>query len=261
MLIKNASTRTYFGVSDKHVQKHPSYDSTTKTYADKVKVEFKMKRGTSAAGYMWLGEITSQDYSEIMTIYGGTVDVDGMYINNGSTPRGLFIDHYEKNKWNKFTFYFDFTAGKYYTFVDDEYKAEAIIPYNSKGKRITKIDNVIFSGGASRSIWVDDISVTTVPAAAFPVISEFRLLGDKQLGYNIVNPDSVLKTVKEIKARYNKDNVLVSTEVQEIEVEAKKSIFRSFAYPETLPNGDYLRYFVWDSFSSLKPLKEAKEVR
>ena len=108
--------------------------------------------------------------------------------------------------------------------------------------------------------WIDDLSLTTILACEKPVISEYRLLGEKQLGFNIVNTESVEKTVRAIKARYNNNNSLVNTEVFEIPVGKKKSVFKSFAYPEKLQDG-YYKYFVWDGFETIKPLVEAKEVR
>lgn len=251
-------TDAIFGVAEEKTQVYPAYIAAEKN-PGLLKFEIDIKKYNTNALYLYVGNKWSENCF-MSWVSGGEVRFkDGS--GNASTPNISSGVNKGVDSWLTVTLYVNFDEGKYSAYLDNKYINTYSLPQGVSALSPFSIlhINTDTQGGTA---YVDNMSITTIPAYEAPVISEFtNHLGENKLAFVGTNTGDTAKAYKILCAKYNSDNTFTSVTISDGSVAASATELEELTYPTPASDGSYYKYFVWNSMSDLLPLVEAKEIR
>lgn len=217
-----------------------------------IKLEMDLKRESDSAFYIF-ATTPSGDTSKSLIQYSFNSKV--LNFNNGNgvgkSNSGVNV---EKNKWMKLEMYFNYATGKYSAYIDGSYINE----YNIDTTNVKNLESIYVSGNTT--VYIDNFKISTIPACALPVISEYKTHGTgatTKLGFLAKNSETSEKTYKILLAKFNSNDTLANVTISDGSVAASTSEFEELTYPTLASDGSYYKYFVFDSMSNIVPLVES----
>ena len=231
---------------------------------NKLKIDLELKRNTVVTTngnenwgdsvYLWAAA-PSGGNTGLLMIWNTTGNSTGEYgkikfLSNG-TAGVLSEDAIANDTWCRITLYFDYAGKKYDAYLNGEYMGQYNVPTG------TSLDRLYITGGKT-TVSVDNISITTLPAFASPVISKYTdKSGNLKLGFFAKNTASSEMTYKILCAKYNGNDTLANVTISDGSVAASTREFEELTYPTLASDGSYYKYFIFDSMSNIVPLVES----
>ncbi len=215
-----------------------------------IKLEMDIKR-TDAAFYIFATTPSGATTKSLMQ-YSKASDVLNFNNNESSLKSsGVTI---KNGTWAKLEMYFNYATGKYSAYIDGSYIDE----YNIDTTNVKNLESIYVSGNTT--VYIDNFKISTIPACALPVISEYKTHGagaTTKLGFLAKNSETSEKTYKILLAKFNSNDTLANVTISDGSVAASTSEFEELTYPTLASDGSYYKYFVFDSMSNIVPLVES----
>ena len=165
---------------------------------------------------------------------------------------------WETERWNKFTFYFDFANNCYDAYVEGSYMGNFKLQSN-KEQLLTGL--MYFGIGMSASdieASIDNLNVSLLPLSSFDRVVRYKTHpSNENAAYCIANRTDSEVTVKMMTAKYTRNGQLEAVTIDDVKVPAwgrtffTKNLTSDAA--DDLKNYTY-RVFAWDGMDALKPV-------
>lgn len=215
-----------------------------------VKLEMDLKRKNAVAVYIF-AQTPSGGTQKALMLWGSDKELK---FNNGNGSRANSGIKVAENDWVTVEMYFNYTTSKYYVYIDGSYTGE----YNIDTDNVANLETLYVSG--NNQISVDNLKISTIPAYALPVISEYKAPGvtkTDKMAFVAKNSETSEKMYKILLAKYTAAGVLDSVTISDGSVAASATELEELTYPTLASDGSYYRYFIFDSMSNIVPLVES----